>query len=116
MKNIIDEIRSFFEQSKTWVQLEVEYAKLTIIEKMTVLISMLIIGFVCLLLGFVVLILLAFCVAELFKDVISPALAYLCTAGAICLLLLLVWLFRKPLLLNPISRMISKTFFEKKQS
>lgn len=112
MKNILEEIRSFFVESKTWLQLEVEYAKLTMVEKMTVLATMMIIGLVCLLLGFVVLILLAFCIAEVWKLLMEPWLAYLATAGVVLFLLLLVWLLRKPLLMNPISRAISKVFFD----
>ena len=74
---IVDEIQNIFEQSKTWVSLEIEYAKLTLAEKMTMLLSTLIIGFICLLLGMVVLIMLAFCLVELFKAILCPALAYL---------------------------------------
>lgn len=112
--NIIEEIRSIFDQSKTWLQLEVEYAKLTIAEKATVLLSSLIIGFVCLLLGMVVLIMLALSIAEAFKLLMNPALAYLSTSGVICLLLALIYILRKPLLLNPIARLITRVFFDKK--
>lgn len=62
--NIVEEIRNIIEQSKTWVRLEVEYAKLTIAEKLTMLLTSLILGFVCLLLFTVVLIMLSFCIAE----------------------------------------------------
>lgn len=112
--NFMEEIRSIVEQSKTWLQLEVEYAKLSIAEKLTILMTSLIIGFVCLLLSMVVLILLAFSLAEVFKLMMCPSLAYLSTAGAIVVLLLIVFLLRKPLLLNPIARMITRVFFEKK--
>ena len=33
--NLIEEIRSIIDQSKTWLRLELEYAKLTIAEKLT---------------------------------------------------------------------------------
>lgn len=112
---IIDEIKSIFDQSKTWIKLEIEYAKLTVAEKATMLLSMLIIGFICLLLGMVVLILLGFSLVELFKLLMCPALAYLTVAGIICLLLVLIYLLRRPLLLNPLARMITKILFEKKQ-
>ena len=76
--------------------------------------STLIIGFVCLLLGVVVLIMLAFSLAEAFRLIMDPALAYLSTAGVICLLLILLYLLRKPLLLNPIARLITRVFFDRK--
>lgn len=112
--NLLEEIRSIFDQSKTWLRLELEYAKLTIAEKLTLLMSTLIIGFVCLLLGVVVLIMLAFSLAEAFRLIMNPALAYLSTAGVICLLLILLYLLRKPLLLNPIARLITRVFFDRK--
>ena len=43
-----------------------------------------------------------------------PSLAYLSTAGAICVLLVLLYLFRKPVLLNPIARMLTRIFFDNK--
>ena len=112
--SLIEEIRSIFDQSRSWLKLELEYAKLTAAEKITVLMSSLILGFVCLLLGMVVLIMLAFSLAELFKLMMCPSLAYLSTAGSICVLLLLLYLLRKPLLLNPIARLITRVFFDKK--
>lgn len=112
--NLLEEIRSIFDQSKTWLRLELEYAKLTIAEKLTLLMSTLIIGFVCLLLGVVVLIMLAFSLAEAFRLIMDPTLAYLSTAGVICLLLILLYLLRKPLLLNPIARLITRVFFDRK--
>ena len=111
--NLIEEIRSTFEQSKSWLKLEVEYLKLTAVEKLTLLMGSLIIGFVGLLLGIVVLILLAFSLSEAFKLIMNPALAYLSAAGAICILLAIFFVLRKPLLLNPIARLISKIFFDK---
>lgn len=112
--NILEEIRKIVAHSKAWLQLEVEYMKLTLAEKITVLLSTLIIGFVCLLLSMTVLIMLAFSLSEVFKMLMSPALAYLSTAGALIVLVLIFYLLRRPLLLNPIARLISSLFFDKK--
>lgn len=111
--NLIEEIRSLFDQSKTWLKLEVEYFKLTAAEKITLLVGSLIIGFVALLLGAIVLIMLSFALAEVFKLFMNSALAYLSTAGAICILLGLFFIFRRPLLMNPIARLITRVFFDK---
>lgn len=112
--NIIEEIKSLFEQSKSWARLELEYLKLTLAEKVTILMSALILGFVCLLMAVVVLIMLAFSLAELFKDIMCPALAYLSTAGSILVLLLLLFAARKPLLLNPLARLMTRVILDKK--
>lgn len=85
----VDEIRGLIQESKNWVELEIEYAKLTLAEKLTMLLSTLIIGFVCLLLGTVVIIMLAFALTEVWKMIMSPALAYLATGGVLCLLVFL---------------------------
>lgn len=112
--NLVDELRALFAQSKHWLELEIEYAKLTIAEKLTLLLGTLIIGFVCLLLGMVALILMAFSLVELFKLFMVPALAYLSSAGVVCVLILCLFMLRKPLLLNPIARLITRLFFDKK--
>lgn len=111
--NLSSELKDIFTQSKTWLKLEIEYAKLTVAEKLTLLMSALIIGAVCLLLGIVVLILLAFALVEVFKSFMLPGLAFLSVAGIICILILLIYLFRKPILLDPIARLITKLFIEK---
>ena len=84
---LIDEIKDIFAQSSSWIKLEVEYAKVTVAEKFTVLMATLIIGAVCFLLGFAVLLLLAFAGVELFKMILSPPLAYCAMAGAVCVIL-----------------------------
>lgn len=105
---ILDDIQNIFNQSKTWLQLEIEYAKLSLAEKLTVLLTTLIIGFICLLLGFAALILFAFALVEVFKMIVCPALAFLCVGGIICLVLVLLWLCRKPILLDPLAKMLTR--------
>lgn len=111
--NLSSEIKDIFTNGKNWLKLEIEYAKLTVAEKLTMLMSALIIGAVCLLLGIVVLILLAFALVEVFKSFMLPGLAYLSVGGIICILILLIYLLRKPILLDPIARLITKLFIEK---
>lgn len=111
--NLSSEIKDIFTNGKNWLKLEIEYAKLTVAEKLTMLMSALIIGAVCLLLGIVVLILLAFALVEVFKSFMLPGLAYLSVGGIICILILLIYLLRKPILIDPIARLITKLFIEK---
>lgn len=113
--NLIEEIRSIFEQSKSWIRLEIEYAKLTLAEKFILLMCSLIIGFICLLFGMVILILLSLALTELFKTIMCTVLAYLSTAGVIIILLAAILCLRKQLIINPISRLITRVFLEKKK-
>ena len=110
---LTDEIKDLFTQGRDWVKLEIEYAKLTVAEKFTLLLSAMIIGAVCLLMGMVVLILLAFSLVEVFSTFLAPWLAYLTVAGIICLLILLLYIFRNIILLNPIARFITRLFINK---
>lgn len=111
---LIDEIKEILSQSTNWIKLEVEYAKFTVAEKFTVLMATLIIGAVCFLLGFAVLLLLTLAGVELFKLILSPVLSYCAMAGVVCVLLVLIYFCRRPLLLNPIAKFITRLFFNPK--
>lgn len=107
-----DSLHSIYENGKRWIELEIEYAKLTAAEKITVLMTTLIFGAVCLLLGMVILILLAFALVNVFQSFLSAALAFLCVAGILVVFVALLFFLRKPLLENPISRLISKLILD----
>ncbi|MCM1152844.1 MAG: hypothetical protein NC328_04225 [Muribaculum sp.] len=106
--NIVNELKEIFTQSKEWVRLQVEYAKLTASEKITVIVSMVCLSVLFLCLGLVVLILLMCALIETFKLFLTPALAYLSVSGIILLLMILIYLLRKPLLLNPLAKIVTK--------
>ncbi len=107
---LTDEIRSLFADGKEWIELEIEYAKLTVAEKFTVLLSTLVLGAVCLMMFMVVLIMLSLALTYVFRMFLNPGLSFLCVAGVLILLIVVVYLLRKPLLLNPIAHLISKLF------
>lgn len=109
---ITEEIRSIFSDGREWLRLEVEYAKLTAAEKVTMLLSALVLGAVCLLMFIVVLILLSFALVDVFKLFLAPGLAYLSVAGVVILLIVLVYLLRRPILEDPLARLISKIFLD----
>lgn len=111
-ENITDQLRGIYENGRNWLKLEVEYVKLTATEKLTVLLSTLILGAVCLLLGMVILILFSFALVGLFRTFMSPAWAFLSVGGILVLLIALILLFRRPLLENPISRLLSKLILD----
>lgn len=111
-ESLSDSIKGIIANGKRWVQLELEYVRLTATEKITVLMSTLVFGAVCMLIGAVVLILLSFALVEVFQQFLSPALAFLCTAGILLILIVLVYFLRKPLLENPISRLLSKLILD----
>lgn len=115
MKESIGEnIKNIIDNTKKWVTLEMEYAKLTVAEKATVLLTTLIIGAVCLLLGMVIVILFSFSLVDVFKSFMSPAFACLSVGGILTLLIVIILLLRRPLLENPIARLVSRLILDVK--
>ena len=76
------------------------------------MLSTLILGAICILLGMVILILFSFSLVDLFKTFLSPVLAYLSVGGILILLMALIVILRRPLLENPVSRLISKLILD----
>ncbi|MGM9862636.1 MAG: hypothetical protein ACI305_00020 [Lepagella sp.] len=111
---LLDEIKTIRDEAMRFFSVAVEYAKFTAAEKFTLLSGMLVIGIVCLFAFAFILIFLGFSCAELFKLFMCPALAYLSTAGIFFVLCLLLVLLRKPLILTPISRLLTRILFDRK--
>ncbi|MDE7409927.1 MAG: phage holin family protein [Muribaculaceae bacterium] len=108
----LDEIKSIIAQSKDWATLELEYAKLTAAEKITVLCGAAVAGAVCLLLGICALILFGISLAYAFELFLSPALAFLASGGVMLVLMALVYFFKKELIMNPIAKMLTKVLLK----
>lgn len=111
-ENLTDTIKGIIDNGRRWLKLEIEYLKLTATEKITVLMSTLIFGAVCLLIGAVILILLSFALVDVYMQFLSPALSFVCAAGTLLILIIAVYLLRKPLLENPIARLLSKLILD----
>lgn len=110
---ITDEIKEIFSQGMNWAKLEVEYVKLTAAEKIIILMSTLILGGICMILMLPLLIMLLFALVGVFRMFMSPALAYLCVGGIVAVVMLLVFFFRKALIVTPVARFITRLFLEK---
>lgn len=111
---ISEEIKDLFSQTMTWAKLEIEYVKLTAAEKLIILISTMIIGAVFVLFLLPIFIMLLFALAGLFRMFMSPPLAYLSVAGIAVLMLAIVLVFRKVLVINVVSKFVTKLFLERK--
>jgi uncharacterized protein YqhQ len=110
---MLDEFNQFFALLRRYGTLKLEYAKLTAAEKFTLLVGWMAIGLICLICASFLIFLLSLAVAELFKTIMCPALAYVCVSGIFLLLIIVVLLLRKSLVINPISRFITMVLFEK---
>ena len=109
---ITDDLKEMITQGISWAKLEVEYLKLTAAEKMIILVSMLVIGAVFLLLLLPAVLMFLFALAQVFIDFMPVALAYVAVGGIVLLLLCLMVVFRKPLVINPVAKFISKVLLD----
>lgn len=98
---------------KKYISLEVDYAKLTIAEKLTIFLSALATILICIVIGCFIILLLSFALVDYFNTLMSPVLSYILTASVLLIFMLLLIVFRKRLIINPISKFITKLFFNK---
>lgn len=113
-QNIKENLSDILKNSKSWILYEIEYYKLTAAQKFTILLSTLIMVSIMMLLGVIALALLTLSLVDLFKDFMSPVLANLSVCGIIVVICILIFLLRKQLIINPISKFITKLFLEKR--
>lgn len=111
---LLDQINLIKAEVMRFIEISVEYAKLTAAEKVTMLGGMFVLGMVSLFILGLVLIFLGFSCAALFSLFMCPALAYLSTAGVFVILCIILFLLRNYLVLNPISRIITRILFDRK--
>ena len=105
--------KKLFNEARKYFSLEWDYTKLTAVEKMAVLLSS--IAFLA-----VVIILGTFALAYVFSaliDVLAVALgctwgAQLIAAAILLVLLLVVFAFKKQLIVDPVARFVSKLFLK----
>lgn len=97
-----------------FIEVNIEYLKLTAVEKFTMLAGMFALGIVCTAAVCFIFLFLGFSCSELFKLFMPPALAYLSTAGVFLLVCILLILLRNQLILTPISRLLTRILFDRK--
>lgn len=105
-----------YAQSVNWAKLEIDYIKLTAAEKLIILMSALIIGGIVMLFLLPVFIMFLFALVGVFKMFMSAPLAYLSVGCIVLLLLLLLFIFKEVLVINPVSRFVTKVIIEKHSS
>ena len=110
-----DEVKSIVREVKELLSVELEYMKLTAAEKVSILVSTLILVIVLFIIFMVVLIVFAFALVDLFNLIMPHALACVTGGGILLLLIGLLYLMRTPLVVNPITRLITKLFLTPKK-
>lgn len=109
-KKVNEEVKSVVTDFKEWLTLEVDYMKLTAAEKVSILVSTLVLVIVLFIIFMVVLILFAFALVDLFNLFMPHSLACVTVGGILLLLIGSLYLFRNALVVNPITKLITKLF------
>ncbi len=100
--------KELFSEGKEYLKLQIEYGKLTATEKMTLLLSNLALGLICVFLAVIALFFLSMSVVDLIAESLGPAWSCLIMCAFYAVLLLVLFFLRKPLIINPMARMISR--------
>ncbi|MBD5204649.1 MAG: phage holin family protein [Bacteroidales bacterium] len=113
-EKLTEEIKEIYIHIRNWLKYEVTYTKLTLAEKMTILGATVAFAFVIMVLSLPILIMLSFALKGVFQLFMSAPLSYLCVAGVWILSIVIIYLFRKKLISDPIAKFITRLFFDKK--
>ena len=113
-KTLTEQIQNIWKVAKRYGCLQFDYAKLTFAEKLVILFSGIAVAAVCFILASFLVLLLSFALIDVLKEVMSSFWAYLIVSAIFVLMIGATILFRRQLIVNPISRFITKLFFDKK--
>ena len=107
----IESLQQLFVEVKKYLSLQKQYTQLEIAEKLTVLLSTLILILIVIILSMVALFYLSFTIAYLLTPVLgSLLLSFALITCFIVLLAIVVVRFRKSLIINPMARFIANLF------
>lgn len=95
---------------RRYITLQLDYARLTAIEKATVLLSTVAFFAIAIVIGLITLVFISIGIGHWLAATIAPHLAYLFVSAFYLVLLVLLIIFRKQLIFNPAARFISRLF------
>ena len=106
---IDNEYKQLWQQVKNHISLQLQYSKLTLAEKLTLLASRLILVMVAIMLGASVMLILSGALIVALAAVVEETwIACLIVAAIYLVLLLLVFAYRHSLIIDPVTRFITK--------
>ena len=110
----VENFQQLYDDLKKYVELQTDYVKVEFVEKMTILLSTLLIITLVIILAIAALFYLFFSLAYALVPVVgSLAISFFIISGIYLLLIALLFLFRKKLIVNPLVRFLSKLFLNK---
>lgn len=115
LNELINSILKLKDDIISYIKVETDYVKLTIAEKVVKIATIILLGALVVVSMWFIALLMSFALAQFLSLFLPAWAAYLCTAGAFILFLLLVYLLRRPLIMNPLSKAITQALFKKKE-
>ena len=95
-----------------YLTLQLDYAKLTATEKLTVLLSTIAFFALILILGLITLVFVSIGIGHWLAATVAPYTAYLFVSAFYLVLLILLIVFRNQIIFNPASRFLSRLFLK----
>lgn len=106
-------ISKLWKDFRKFLELELDYVKLTATEKLTIILSSIAVVSLIIILGGLVLFYLSFALTYLLGSWFgNMAISFLVIGGLLLILLCILYVMRKRLILDPIAKFISKLFLD----
>lgn len=104
----IESIEQLFKELKKYIKLQTEYTKLELVEKLSILISTLIMVSIFIMLGVIVIFYLSFSLAYVLEPLVGGLKSsYAIISCLILLLIVLIAFLRKKLIINPMVKFLA---------
>lgn len=108
--------KSLLNQAKAYMSLKYDYSKLTVAEKLSVFLSHVVLFTVIFLLGVGTLLFFSFALTSVLAEATkSTTLAHCIVAGIWALAGLVLYIFKTVLIVNPVTRLVTKLMFNPKE-
>ena len=110
----VENFQQLYEDVKKYVFLQTEYVKVEFVEKLTILLSTLLIITLITVLAIIVLFYLFFSIAYAIEPIVgSLSLSFAIIAGIYVVLIAILFLFRNRLVIHPLTKFLSNLFLSK---
>ena len=109
--NSIENIQQLFLEFKKYLELQKKYTQLEVAEKLTILLSTLILVLLVVILGMVALFYLSFTLAYILDPIVGGLMVSFAMISCFLLIALIV-IFRKKIIINPMTRFIAGLFID----
>lgn len=103
-----ESIQTLWQRLKELVTLKLEYTKITLAEKMTIILAMVALGLIAIMIGMIVVFFLSVALSHWLAESMGLVWSSLIVAAIYLVFLLVLVALRKQLFINPVSRFISK--------